>query len=330
MKNKILKTSAITVFIILLSFVIYVNKVNAQASRINLSISPPVTYMSIKPGEEQTYQIRVENLGDSTLEITPSLLDFDADNKTGQPIVKQTGTFKYIRINDGLSSFGESFYLEPKQKKAIPITVDIPRSEQEEEYAMTVFFTFKNKTDEKQKDSQAKVAGTVGSNLILLVTRNNLDRGNIIVKNITSMPTIDSFMPIRFTALAENIGKNATPASGSAKISNWQNREIAEFEIHPDMILANSSRELREKDFLSNEFRFKKPFLLGIYHISIELNKNSSPNSDVFVLNKTIVALPFSIILLPLSGIILYSGYRVILKKTNPRKKEVNETDQIK
>ncbi|NCO12620.1 hypothetical protein GW926_03745 [Candidatus Pacearchaeota archaeon] len=330
MKNKILKTSAITVFIILLSFVIYVNKVNAQASRINLSISPPVTYMSIKPGEEQTYQIRVENLGDSTLEITPSLLDFDADNKTGQPIVKQTGTFKYIRINDGLSSFGESFYLEPKQKKAIPITVDIPRSEQEEEYAMTVFFTFKNKTDEKQKDSQAKVAGTVGSNLILLVTRNNLDRGNIIVKNITSMPTIDSFMPIRFTALAENIGKNATPASGSAKISNWQNREIAEFEIHPDMILANSSRELREKDFLSNEFRFKKPFLLGIYRISIELNKNSSPNSDVFVLNKTIVALPFSIILLPLSGIILYSGYRVILKKTNPRKKEVNETDQIK
>jgi hypothetical protein len=333
MTNKTIKTTGATFFSVSLCFILFVSsvsKVSAQASRINLSISPPVTYLSIKPGESQTYQISAENLGDSTLEITPSLLDFEADNRTGQPVVKQTGTFKYIRINEGLSSFGESFELEPKQRKTIPVTIDIPRSEQEEEYAMTIFFTFKNKLEEQQKETQAKVAGTVGSNLILLVTRNDLDRGNIIVKNIKSMPTIDSFMPIRFTALAENIGKNATPASGSAKIYDWQNKEVAQFKIHPDMVLANSSRELRENDFLSNEFRFKKPFLIGIYRITVELNKNTSPDTETFTLNKTIVALPFSIIILPLCGFMMYSGYRVVLKKIKPGKEESNKNDQAK
>jgi hypothetical protein len=315
MIKKLLKTTIITTIVSLLTF-IGASDVSAQASTINLSISPPVTYMSIKPGEAQTYEIHAENLGDSTLEITPSLLDFEADDQTGQPIVKETGTFKYIKINDGLSSFGEKFLLKPKQRISVPVTIDIPKTGQEEEYAMTIFFDFRNQDLEPKKDSQARVAGTVGSNLILLVTRNNLDRGNLIVKSIKSFPTIDSFMPIKFSALAENIGKNATPASGSATITNWQNKEIAKFDIHPDMILSGSSRELREKDFVSNEFRYKKPFLLGLYKIKIELNKNTSPDSETFVLNKTIVALPFSIILLPLTGFLLYSGYRVILRKT--------------
>jgi len=319
MLNKKIKKFGPNLFLASVCFFLSVSLGNAQASRINLSISPPVTYLSIKPGESKTYQIRAENLGDSTLEITPSLLDFEADNLTGQPVVKQTGTFKYIQINEGSSFFGESFNLEPKQKKTIPITIDIPRSEREEEYAMTIFFTFKNKIDEQQKETQAKVAGTIGSNLILIVTKNDLDRGNIIVKNIKSMPIIDSFMPIRFTAIAENIGKNATPASGSAKIYDWQNKEVAQFEVHPDMILADSSRQLRENEFLSREFRYKKPFLLGIYRITFELNKNSSLDSEIITLNKTIVALPLSIIILPLSGFILYSGYRLVLIKIKPR-----------
>jgi hypothetical protein len=319
MIKKIIKTSTFisTVSIITILSVLHPRSISAQTSTINLSISPPVTYMSIKPGETQTYQIQAENLGDATVEVIPSLLDFEADNMTGQPIVKSTGTFKHIRINDGLASFGKKFYLEPKQKSSIPITIDIPKSDQEEEYAMTIFFTFKNKTGETIKDSQAKVAGTVGSNLILLVTRNNSDRGNIVIKNIKSMPTIDTFMPIRFTAFAENIGKNATAASGSATITDWKNNEVAKFDIHPDMILSGSSRELREKDFVSNEFRYKKPFLLGIYSIKIELKKNSTPDSETFILKKTIVALPFSIILLPLSGFLLYSGYRLVIKKTS-------------
>lgn len=302
------------------------NEIFAQASRINLSISPPVNYLSIKPGEAARYEIQAENLGDSTLEVVPSLLDFEADNMTGQPLVKQTGTFEHLKLNDGVLSFDEPFYLEPKQKQKIAVNIDIPRNAQEEEYAMTIFFTFRNQLNEDISDSKAKVAGTVGSNLILLITRNNLDRGNIVVKNIKSMPTIDSFMPIRFTALAENIGKNATPASGSATITNWRNKEVAKFEIHPDMVLAGSSRELREMEFLSNQFRYKKPFLLGMYKITVELNKNNQEDVDTVSLSKTIVALPFSIIILPLSAFILYSGYRVVLGKLKPNRIRENET----
>lgn len=294
-------------------------------SPIDLSVSPPVSYVSIKPGESDFYEIRLENLGVEALEITPTLLDFEADNQTGQPVVKSTGTFPYLKLNNGLTKFESSFTLAPKQKLRIPVNIDIPKNASEAEYAMTIFFTFKNQIDPKVPNSQAKIAGTVGSNLILLITRNNSDRGELRVKSISALPTIDSFMDIKFQALAENIGKNATPASGSATIYNWQNKQLAKFDIHPDMILAGSSRELREKEFLSNEFRYKKPFLLGLYKITIELNKNSQDGAEKITMSKTILALPVSILVLPLLGYLLYSFYKALLKKTTREKKYESE-----
>ena len=154
MKTKYIITCTSSIVLSLLLFVLSYTATFAQASRINLSISPPVLYLSIKPGEKLTYEIWAENLGDSALDVTPSLLDFEADNKTGQPVIKQTGTFKHIKVNNGLTTFGESFTLEPKQKRSVPITIDIPRSEQEEEYAMTIFFTFKNQVEGPNQDSQ--------------------------------------------------------------------------------------------------------------------------------------------------------------------------------
>lgn len=306
-----------TVFFV---FAFVINNVPAHAvttTPIDLSISPPVNYLSIKPGEARSYQIRLENPGDQALEVTPSLLDFEADNKSGQPVVKSTGTFPYLKLDGGQIKMGSSFILESKQKLLIPVEIEIPKSANEEEFAMTIFFTFKNKIDPKVPKSQAKVSGMVGSNLILLITRNNLDRGELQIKNISSWPTIDSFMDIKFSALAENIGKNATLASGSATIYDWQNKELAKFEIHPDMILAGSSRELREKTFVSNQFRYKKPFLFGLYKIKLEIGKNSQIGAEKVSMTRTIFALPFSIILLPAIGYLLYSVYRNILAKVN-------------
>jgi len=325
MIKKIIKTTSFLSILTTLSILSIFNPqdIFAQSSTINLSVSPPITYMSIKPGEKKDFLVILENKGDTTLEVNPDVVDFDADNMTGQPILKETSTFPYISFASNLSIEkkklnGEyTVVVEPHQTINLPITIDMPKGKQEEEHTMTLLFDFKKQTDDPSEDSQAKVAGTVGSNLILLVTNNNSDRGDLIVKKIKSLPTIDSFMPIRFTALAENLGKNATAASGSATISNWQNKEVAKFDIHPDMILSGKSRELREKDFVSSEFRYKKPFLIGIYQIKIELKKSSIPEAETFILKKTIIALPFSFVLLPLSGLLLYSGYRLVIKKTS-------------
>ncbi len=324
-KNHLHKKTIFT--LILAMFFLGYSKFSATAqavttSPIDLSVSPPVSYFSIKPGEVGKYEIELENLGESALEITPTLLDFEADNKTGQPIVKSSGTFPYLKLDNGQIKFDSSFVLEPRQKMAIPVNIEIPKNASEEEYAMTIFFTFKNKIDPKVPNSQARITGTVGSNLILLVTRNDTDRGELRIKNISSLPTIDSFMGIKFQASAENIGKNATPASGSATIYNWQNKELAKFEIHPDMILSGSSRELREKEFISNEFRYKKPFLIGLYKITIEINKNSQVGAEKVNMSRTILALPFSILLLPLVGYLLYSFYRALLDKTISSKRK--------
>jgi len=120
--------------------------------------------------------------------------------------------------------------------------------------------------------------------------------------------------------LADNIGQNATPASGSATITDWQDNEVATFEFHPDMVLKESSRGLREKEFLSSQFRYKEPSLLGIYKVTAKIKQNSLSDSEYFTISKTIIALPFSILILPLGGILLYFGYSAILRKTKPFK----------
>lgn len=295
---------------------------------IDLSVSPPVNYVSIKPGETKSYEIRLENPGETTLEIVPSLLDFEADDRSGRPIVKKTGTFPYLKLNHGALNFGSSFTLEAQQKLKLIINLEIPKTAPEEEFTMTIFFSFKNKIDLNMPNTQAKVSGTVGSNLILLVTRNLSDRGEIQLKSISTWPTIDSFMPIQFKVLAENIGQNATAASGSATILDWHDQKLAEFTIYPDMILAGSSRELRENELISTEFRFKKPWLLGLYKIKIDLRKNSQLSTETVSLTKTIVALPITITLLPLIGYTLYYFYRTLLDKTKSKKKNENHIEQ--
>jgi hypothetical protein len=318
------KATIITTILLLVFVALGVNVKTSQAatSKINLSISPPITYVSIKPGEKKQYEIKIENPGNTTLEVTPSLLDFETDGQTGQPVVKETGTFPYINIQNTnpsekkLLDGSYTISVKPRQKINVPIIIDVPKSATQEEYYMTIFFTFKNANQEDLSDTKARVAGTIGSNLIVLVTRNGSDKGNMIIKRITSWPTIDSFMPLKFSVLAENIGENASPASGSATITDWENNEVATFEFHPDMILKESSRQLREKEFLSNQFRYKKPFLFGIYKITTKIKQNSLPEAEDFVTSKTIIALPFSILILPLVGILLYLGYKAILRKT--------------
>ena len=132
------KILILTSLFLIISASLVVKKAQAD-SKINLSVSPPITYISIKPGEEKQYEIKVENPGNSTLQITPSLLDFDADGMTGQPIIKETGTFKYIEIKSDQISFNQKFILKPGQIISIPININIPKSAIEEEYAMTIF-----------------------------------------------------------------------------------------------------------------------------------------------------------------------------------------------
>lgn len=303
------------------------NPANAQSSRapMAVSVSPPVSYLTVKPGENLNYQIQVKNLSNVPLEIRPELADFVPDEMSGRPVLREGSNFNQLTIDGQPPALTVPFTLQPNQAKNVQVVIDLPPSAPEAEYSLTILFAFSINQEflvgnsSSVGQSAAIVEGKVGSNLILLSSRNNLDRGLIKPIKITSLALIDSFMPIEFTARAENSGKNATPAVGFASIYDWRNKEIARFEIHPDMILANSSRPLREKDFLSEEFRYKGPLHVGFYKIKIELQENTTEKAQINHITKTIVAIPIVILLLPLLGLTMYLIYKSIIKKSKSK-----------
>jgi len=277
------------------------------ASSLELAISPPVTYLSLKPGEKTQHQITLENKSDRELQITPSIADFEPNNINNQIILHEQSNFKYINITDENKSFGQAFLLPAHEQVIVTYELDIPQSALEKEYKLTLLFAAQvNQAEKIASASQVNIA--VGSNLILLVSKSNQDEANLTITKISTWSIVDSLMPISFHILAENDGKNASSVRGQVKITSFSGQELANFDFYPDMILAQSSRYLRTKDFISEKFKFKKPFILGIYQIKSDLAGSSSQN-------KTIIAFPFSFLCLPLLVFIVYYLYRYGKKK---------------
>jgi hypothetical protein len=58
-------------------------------SNFNLSVTPEVQYMWIKPGSKIRHTITLENKGTTPLVVTPSIHDFEADGASGAQYLKK-------------------------------------------------------------------------------------------------------------------------------------------------------------------------------------------------------------------------------------------------
>lgn len=279
---------------------------------INLSLTPPNIYLAIQPGEASLQTLTLKNQSDQDLLVTPSLLSFGSDNQTGKAVLSQENNFKYLSFDDPDLNFDQQFFLPARSSKSIPVLIKLPDQIIEAEHHLTLLFT--TQPQNYESTSNSTVGGAIASNMIILVSKNMKDRASLDIKKIDTWPMIDSLMPLQYQVLAENKGINSTTASGSATITDWQGKVVQEIEFQPDLVLANSSRYLRSDD--NSVFKYKKPFLIGSYQISVNLMSNSSEDADQLTYTKTVLALPFSFLMLPLLVGLLYISYRVIITKT--------------
>lgn len=351
MHNKhILVTFRMCLRICILTWVLlltYPSLVFAQATvrnSINLAVSPPVTYLTIKPGEAQRHIVTVEQMGTEPLFITPQVSSFVTDGRTGQPILTYSQEFDHyslqlpspeIDTNPSLKiqdSMPRGFILQPGEKKNVAIIFNAPETASEREYPLSLLFVAdpvnQNRTSPNQDTTQTAVSGSIGSNIIVVVSRTDRDRGALQLESITPPLFVDSLRGLDFEILASNAGINATSASGSAVIRNWRGTIVAQFYFFPDMILANSTRLLRHNtnpnqqhiDYaalsssvsaaeleqllatldpldISSDFSYKPPFLFGPYSIDAQLFINGQLVQQGYSSMRTIViALPYSIL----------------------------------
>ena len=242
------------------------------------------------------------------------MVDFKPDGTTGQPVLQDGTLFTDLILVSGGDAFNRPFTLRPGEKHTVTLKISIPDNKEGGEYPLTILF--KAQASETGANGQAtgnqsgsagsQVAGTIGSNLIITIAATDHDRGYLSVETIETPTFIDSFFPISFHILAKS-GDNATTASGSAVIRNWQAQDVATFNFAPDMILANATRRLRTSpdlaqaienpDDLTDSFTHKPMFGLGLYTIAVHLNHNgSSQSSGQSSLTTQVVAFPFSLL----------------------------------
>lgn len=275
----------------------------------NLSITPPTAYLKLKPGSKANHTISLTNSGSRALTLTPKIVDFEADGRTGLPVLKESHTFPYFAMAaDQL----KPVVVEPGQNAQLVLAFEVPATAPDKEYPLTV--VFESSPDGAGTGVGAALAGATASNLIVLVSSKDELENRLVIEDFGAPLLVDSFRNVNFRPLVKNERFSASVASGSAKLTSWIGKTLAEFPIYPEVVLGFSSRELRaqldprpgEGELpIPTEFAYDPVFLFGPVKISVTLTNPSG--SDTF--SATTFALPFSLFVAICIGIVIGIGY---------------------
>ncbi len=312
MKTKLLITTAC-------SLLLTTHQVIAQTNEIDLTIYPPTQFIELEKDQQKTYTIELTQNGNLPLEVTPHIVDFIPDGETGNPQLQGTSSVDFIKITNPNISFDRPFQLQPNTTTKININIDPNDNNIEKEYLNTIVFETRPSSQTSIIQTGTKTSAIIASNLIIYVGDFSNYTGEIYIKNLETASLVESFRPIKFSAIAFNDNPKSVPLSGKAKIYDWQMNQLAEYELYSDIVLGKSSRLIRHKNdidqSLSSEFMYEEPFLFGPYTIEIELT-NPDPNiQQTFTIRKRVLALPYSILIMIMIATTGYVLYRYILVK---------------
>lgn len=312
----------VTVTAILSLTNVQIARVYAQSieEHFTLSVYPATGFVTVKPGSEVIHTIVLRNKSTRAITVKPRLVDFAADGSTGTPVLQDSSMFPYLVNSESVLT---PVTIAPTEQASIPFVIKPPETAPLKEYHLTVLF--ENQPSSTSTDASALVP-TVGSNVVVLVS-GEPPNSFLKILSLQRSKFIDSFRPLTFVPLGENQGSAATIASGSAVIKNWRGRTVATFPLYPDVVLAQSTREIRAAQpaapILPDDpaaaiatqlepipFFYRQPFLFGPYVVEFNLMKTNDEGTTTSVQSFTLFALPFSAFLVILVTALIVFGLR--------------------
>lgn len=309
----------LTCFLIISIF--FLTKLNSVAQiakaqgGLDITITPPVAYIQVKPGSRAIHTITIENTGDQDLKITPAIKDFSTDPKTGLPILADKYSFEYfVSIEQQL----QTLELKPSQKAQMTLSIAPPQNAPEKEYPLSIVFEAQAAREIPTQNSQLQ--GSVASNLIILVSEKNEISKQQVISDFGTPKIIESFRPLILKPILKNESLATSTASGSAVIKNFLGKEVARFEFFPDNVLGFSQRPLRALDqtkpdsLQPTELIYNPKFLFGPYVIEYSINSQEATKS----FRTTVVALPLFVLAAALAGLVVAIWYWRQEKNKNP------------
>lgn len=327
----------------LLFLLIFLTGITTQlqaASALDLTVYPPTAYLYVKPGAAIEHRVQLKNSGLYTLQIVPQLVDFKSDERFGQALVQGQTKVDFINLTGGRDQWGQSFVLKPAEERQLTLLIAPPATATHQEYHLSVLWQAQQLASVPIQHAQGLISAIVASNMVVLVSEDETDRGQLLVEEVLAPRLVDSLMGFEVTASVRNIGLNAKTVDGELRIHHWPNLESEVWSLAPDMVLAGGRRLLRGmkpsalteleqmeqaadtkaaagvdittqrqtflRQQLSERFVYKRAFLLGAYDVEVQVGDS--------ILRQRVIALPFSVAILLMSVPVLIWLWRWIVR----------------
>lgn len=208
----------IFIFLILLTFVFSLNSTHAQIPGEGLTISPPLTELTLKPGETVSQMIKITNPTEKLVEVYPVIMNFHAKGETGEPTftaaTDEEAKFalaKWIKFNQ------TKLALTPEQVGEFNYQIEVPLGAEPGGHYGVVFFATEPPKPEGDV-SQVAIASMIGSLILVKVP------GNIIEKGLLEEFSAKRFYfkpPVNITTRISNLGNVHFKPKGEISIKGW-------------------------------------------------------------------------------------------------------------
>lgn len=276
-----------------------------------LTISPPISDITISPGEKVTKTIRLSNPTDKLIEVYPKVLNFKAGGQTGEPsFYEETDNSSKYSLAKWVTFSDAKVALAPEQVVEYSYTINVPNDAEPGGHYGAVFFA--NQSDKNTESrSQVSLGSMIGSLVLVRVPGKTIESGSI--TSFLAAHKIYFDNNIKFDALIANMGNIHFSPKGQTVITDMGGQQVdtLKFNETGGNVLPDSSRKF------SNSWNSNK-FLLGAYTAKLNLSygtegKSLNASYSFWVIPLWVVAVAALVLLLLIAVIV----YFIVKKKTD-------------
>lgn len=305
-KTKVTLFVFISLFLNLKS--LFVNPNVALAQEISLSISPPLTELTIQPGKTLNLTFAVKDDG-APVVVAPAIVPFVPFDKEGH--------VQLIEDKNSVDAFSSWFSFDQTPISLgtttthnFDIKISPPEGTAEKDYYFTFIATVQQGSNLAVNSSQSQAR--IGANILISVSKDGSPHKKGSVAEFSAPKIIDSFESLTYKILLENIGSSFFKPVGTITVNQVFGKTTI-LNLAPLNILVGGARQtscLKEEEIIPCKMPSK--FLIGIYkaNLSFTLDGSGTPiEKETYT-----IAFPFSIVLGMLIVIIIF---RIIKKLTS-------------
>jgi hypothetical protein len=282
-----------------------------------LEIAPPVVTLTADSGQTITTQIQIRSASGSRLLVKSAVNDFTAAGEDGTPKVlldaDETEPNPYS-LKTWISPL-QDMILEPKQIKALTVTIHVPARTAPGGYYGVIRFTA---TPPELKDTGVSLSASLGSLVFLRINgqaKEGLELQDFTVSGGGHTGSLFESVPLEFAQRLKNTGNTNLQPAGQVTIPDMFGQKIANVNVNlpPRYILPQTTRKFTEP--LDSSVIGDK-FLFGQYTASLKLTYGD--NKQEVTSSITFWVIPYRLIGFILLGLVItFFGLRYLIKRYN-------------